>query len=292
MADQPEVDVRLISPGYLPAMRVPVIRGRDFAGSDVAGRPGAALISESLARRFWPNEDPIGKHLTLTFSSDVVREVVGIVGNVKLDSLDETRPVDTIYVALAQITPTRGSTFESFGLTLAARATTEPHAVVSGVTDAIHQVGPDVPVLKVLSMDEVIAQSVSPQRFNVLLLSSFAGLALLLAAVGIYGVLSYTVRRRVREIGIRMALGATDSDVLKLVVADGMKPILLGVVIGLAAALALSRLITSLIFGVRPTDPLTFGAVAFILVAVGILANIVPAYTATRIEPVRTLRDE
>ena len=114
----------------------------------------------------------------------------------------------------------------------------------------------------------------------------------MLAAVGIYGVLSYAVRRRVREFGIRMALGATDSDVLKLVVADGMKPILLGVVIGLAAALALSRLITSLIFGVRPTDPLTFGAVAFILVAVGILANIVPAYTATRIEPVRTLRDE
>jgi putative ABC transport system permease protein len=292
MADQPEVDVRMISPGYLTAMHVPIIRGRDFQASDAAGRPGAALISESLARRFWPNEDPVGKHLTLTFFPDVVQEVVGIVGNVKLDSLDETRPVDTIYIALAQMTPPKGSTFKSFGLTLAARAATEPHGVISAVTDAIHQVGPDVPVLKVLSMDEVIAQSVAPQRFNVLLLSSFAGLALLLAAVGIYGVLSYTVRRRVREIGIRMALGATDSDVLKLVVTDGMKPILLGVVIGLAAALALSRLIASLIFGVHPTDPLTFGAVAFILVAVGILANIVPAYRATRIEPVRTLRDE
>ena len=164
--------------------------------------------------------------------------------------------------------------------------------MISAVTDAVHQVGPDIPVLKVLSMDEVLAQSVSPQRFNVLLLSSFAALALLLAGVGIYGVLSYTVRRRVREIGIRMALGATGSDVLKLIVADGMKPILLGVVIGLAAALALSRLIASLIFGVRPTDPLTFAVVAILLVAVGILANIVPAYRATRIEPVRTLRDE
>jgi putative ABC transport system permease protein len=292
MADQPEVDVRVISPGYLLAMHVPVIRGRDFQDSDAAGRPSAALISESLARRFWPNEDPIGKHLTLTFFPDVVQEVVGIVGNVKLDSLSETRPVDAIYVALAQMTVPKGSTFQSFGLTVAARAVSDPHGVISAVTDAVHQVGSDVPVLKVLSMDEVIAQSVSPQRFNVFLLSSFAGLALLLAAVGIYGVLSYTVRRRVREIGIRMALGATDSDVLKLVVTDGMKPILLGVVIGFAAALALSRLIASLIFGVRPTDPLTFTAVSVLLILVGIVANIVPAYRATRIEPVRTLRDE
>jgi putative ABC transport system permease protein len=292
MADQPEVDVRMISPGYLPAMHVPVIRGRDFQDSDAAGRPGTALISESLARRFWPHEDPIGKHLTLTFFPDVVREVVGVVGNVKLDSLNETRPVDAIYVALAQMTVPKGSTFQSFGLTLAARASSDPRGVISAVTDAVHQVGSDVPVLNVLSMDEIIAQSVSPQRFNVFLLSSFAGLALLLAAVGIYGVLSYAVRRRVREFGIRMALGATESDVLRLVVTDGMKPILLGVAIGLAAALALSRLIASLIFGVRPTDPLTFAAVSVLLIAIGIVANIVPAYRATRIEPVRTLRDE
>src|SRR5258708_929373 len=141
-------------------------------------------------------------------------------------------------------------------------------------------------------MDDVIAQSMSPQRFNLLLLASFAGLALVLAAVGIYGVLSYTVRRRVREIGIRMALGASHSDVLKMVVSDGMKPILIGVVMGLAAALALSRLVASLVFGVHPTDPLTFSAVALILITVGVLANIVPAYRATRIEPVRTLRED
>jgi ABC-type antimicrobial peptide transport system permease subunit len=164
--------------------------------------------------------------------------------------------------------------------------------VISGVTDAIHQVGPDVPVIDTLSMDDVIAKSVSPQRFNLFLLAAFAILALLLAAVGIYGVLSYTVRRRVREIGIRMALGATGSDILKLVIVDGMKPILIGVGIGLAAALGLSRLIASLIFGVRPTDPLTFFAVALILIAVGILANLLPAYRAIRVEPVRTLRDE
>ena len=292
MSEQPEVDVRLISPGYLQAMHIPIVRGRDFGDSDAAGRPGAALINETLARRFWPNEDPIGKHLTLTFSPDVVREIVGIVGNVKLDSLDETRPVDTIYVALAQVTVSPGETWRSFGLTLAVRTLSDPHRATSAVTDAVHQVGPDVPVVDILSMDDVIAQSMSPQRFNLLLLASFAALALLLAAVGIYGVLSYTVRRRVREIGIRMALGASHSDVLKMVVADGMKPILIGVVMGLAAAFALSRLVVSLIFGVHPTDPLTFSAVALILIAVGVLANIVPAYRATRIEPVRILRED
>jgi ABC-type antimicrobial peptide transport system permease subunit len=138
----------------------------------------------------------------------------------------------------------------------------------------------------------LLSASLSPQRFNVLLLGAFAGLALVLAAVGIYSVLAYTVRRRVREIGIRMALGATHSDVLQMVVADGMKPILLGVGIGLAAALALSRVVASLIFGVRATDPLTFAGVSVLLVAVGLLATILPAYRATRIEPIRTLREE
>ena len=292
MADQPEVDVRVISPGYLRAMRVPIIRGRDFAESDAAGRPGVALISEALARRFWPNEDPLGKHLTLTFFPGIPREVVGIVGDVKVDSLDETRPVDSIYMAANQLTPPVGQTWQSFGLTLTVRTESDPHNAISAVTEAVHQVAPDIPVTDVLSMDDVIARSMSPQRFNLLLLAAFAGLALLLAAVGIYGVLSYTVRRRVREIGIRMALGASHSDVLRLVVGDGMKPILIGVAIGLAAALALSRLVASLVFGVRPTDPLTFTVVALLLVAVGIVANTLPAYRATCIEPVRALREE
>jgi putative ABC transport system permease protein len=292
MSEQPEVDVRLISPGYVRSMHMPIIRGRDFSRADAAGRPAAALISDALARRFWPNEDPIGKHITLTFFPDVVREIVGVVGDVKGDALDQTRPGDTIYVSLAQLTVPSGATWRSFGLTLAVRTGSDPHNAISAVTSAIHEVGPDIPVVNVLSMDDVIAQSVAPQRFNLLLLASFAGLALLLAAVGIYGVLSYTVRRRVREIGIRMALGASSSDVLKMVVTDGMKPILFGVAIGLAAALALSRLIASLIFGVRPTDPLTFASVAAMLIGVGILANILPAYRATRIEPLQTLREE
>jgi len=292
MADQPEVDVRQISTGYLRAMHVPIIRGRDIAESDAVGRPGVVLISEALARRFWPKEDPLGKHLTLTFFADTPREVVGIVGNVKTDALNETRPVDTIYMAVDQLSAATGEVWNSFALSLAVRTKSDPHNAIASVTEAIHQIGPDIPVTDVLSMDDLIAQSMSPQRFNMLLLAAFAGLALLLAAVGIYGVLSYSVRRRVREIGIRMALGASQSDILRLVVGDGMKPILMGVALGLTAAVALSRFVASLVFGVPPTDPLTFTAVALLLVVVGIVANTLPAYRATRVEPVRTLREE
>src|SRR5215468_7545669 len=292
MSDQPEVDVRLISPGYLRAMHIPVLRGRNLTDADATGRPGAALISDSLARRFWPKEDPIGRHITLTFFPGVVREIVGIVGDVKLDSLDETRPVATIYVPLAQLTVPTQQTWHSFGMTFAVRTNSDPLNSVAAVTKAIREVGPDLPVVDVMSMNDVIAQSVSPQRFNMLLLASFAGLALILADVGIYSVLSYTVRRRIREIGIRMALGASNHDVIRLVLADGLKPILAGVALGLAAALALGRVVSSLIFGVRATDPLTFAAVALLLLLVGILATIIPAYRATGIEPVRILREE
>jgi predicted permease len=292
MADQPEVDVRLISPGYLRTMRVPLLSGRDLTDSDVAGRTPAVLISESMAKRFWPNQNPLGKHLTMTFYPGVAREIVGVVGNVKLDSLSETRPTETIYWPLDQIFAHPGEPWPSFPMSLAVRTSIDPMSAVSAVTATVHQLDPETPVTEVLTMNELISNSLSPQRSNMFLLATFAGLALLLTAVGIYSVLSYAVRRRVREIGIRMALGASHSDVLKMVISDGMKPILLGVAIGLAAALALGRVVSSLIYGVRPTDPLTFTAVALLLVAVGLLATAVPAYRATRVEPIRTLRDE
>jgi predicted permease len=292
MADQPEVDVRLISPGYLRSMRVPFLSGRDLTDGDVAGRNPAVIISESMAKRFWPNENPLGKHLTLTFYPGVSREIVGVVGDVKLDSLDETRPVATVYWPLNQTFATPGEPWRSFPMSLAVRTSTDPLSTVTAVTSAVHEVDPETPVTEVMTMNELISNSLSPQRSNMLLLAAFAGLALVLTAVGIYSVLSYAVRRRVREIGIRMALGASHSDVLKMVLADGLKPILLGVAIGYAVALGLGRVVSSLIFGVRPTDPLTFATVASLLVAVGVLATIVPAYRATRVEPVRTLRDE
>src|SRR5256886_2509436 len=292
MADQPEIDVRVISPGYLSTMRIPLLRGRDLNDADIVGRPPVVLISESVAKRFWPNDNPIGKHVTLTFSGKAAREVVGVVGDVKEDSLGQTRPTEALYWPLSQMTAQPGETWRAFGMSLAVRTSADPASATSAVSAAVHRVDPELPVVHVVTMEGLISASLSSQRFNVLLLGAFAGLALVLAAVGIYGVLSYTVRRRVREIGIRMALGASHSDVLRLVVADGMKPILLGVALGLAAALALSRVVASLIFGVRATDPLTFAAVALLLVAVGLLATVLPAYRATRVEPVSILREE
>jgi putative ABC transport system permease protein len=292
MSDQPEVDVRLISPGYLQAMRVPLLRGRDLNEGDVAGRSPVVVVSDSMAKRFWPNENPIGKHVALTFFGNTPREVVGVFGDVKLDSLDQTRPVEILYWPLSQVTVPASESWRSFGMSVAVRTGGDPTSVVSAVTTAVHQVDAATPVVHVITMEDIIAASLLPQRFNVLLLGVFAALALLLAALGIYSVLSYTVRRRVREIGIRMALGASHSDVLRMIVTDGMKPILLGVAIGVAASLALGRVVASLIYGVRPTDPLTFAGVVLLLVTVGLLATIIPAHRATRVEPVRTLREE
>jgi putative ABC transport system permease protein len=291
MSEQPEVDVRLISTGYLSAMRIPLLRGRDISDADAAGRPAVVLISDSMAKRLWPSEDPIGKHLTLSFFPDAVREIVGVVADTKLDALDESRDTATLYFPLDQVSAPSGG-WRSFGMSLAVRTASNPASAVSAVTNAVHQIDRDAPVLDIQSMDDLINNSLSQQRFSMLLLGAFAGLALLLAAVGIYSVLSYSVRRRIREIGIRMALGAQIGDVLRLIVIEGMRPTLIGVVIGLAGALALGRVLANLIYGVKPTDPITFGAVSVLLAGVGLFASIIPAYRATRVEPMKTLRDE
>ncbi len=292
MADQPEVDVRLISPGYLSTMHIPLLSGRDLNDSDVAGRPGAVLISQSMAKEFWPNQNPIGKHIDLYFFPGLHREVVGVVGDVKLDSLNQTRPTQALYLPLAQLSAARGEDWHSFGMTLTVRTNIDPLSAVPVIANAIHEVDSDVPLLNVKTMDDSVSESLSSQRFTMLLLASFAGLALLLAAVGIYSVLAYAVRRRVREIGIRMALGAQISDVLRMVVIEGMKPTLLGVLIGLVGALALGRVLSSVIYGVSARDLATFTTVAVVMTGVGLLASTLPAYRATRVDPMKTLRDE
>ncbi|HTW59014.1 MAG TPA: ABC transporter permease [Terriglobales bacterium] len=292
MSEQPEVDVRLISTGYLRTLRIPVLRGRDFNEGDVAGRPGAILISDSMARSFWPGEDAVGKRLTLTFFPDRVREVVGVVGDVKLDGLDQTRPAVVLYVPLDQISPAVPGGWSSFPMSLVVRTATNPAGLASAVANAVQQVDPTVPLRDVFSMEDVVATSVSQQRFNMLLLGTFAGLALVLAAIGIYSVLSYNVKRRVNEIGIRLALGARLSDVLRMVVYEGMKSTLFGLAIGMVVALALGRVMSSLVFEVRPSDPLTFVAVAALLAMVALLASVIPAYRATRVDPMAALRDE
>jgi predicted permease len=292
MSDQPEVDVRVISTGYLAAMRIKVVRGRDINETDVSGRPLVVLISESMAKRFFPNENPLGKHIALTFFGHEPREVVGVFSDVKDDGLDQSRPAEALYWPESQLVMPPAYQQHFFARGIAIRTVSDPTIVISALSAAVHQVDSVAAVAQVKTMEGLISESLSPQRFNVLLLGAFAALALVLAAVGIYSVLSYTVRRRVREIGIRMALGADPLAILRMVLADGMKPILLGVAFGLAAALALGRVVSSLIYGVRTTDPLTFASVALLLVAVGVVATLLPAFRATRVEPVRTLREE
>jgi putative ABC transport system permease protein len=292
MSDQPEVAVRSISPRYIEALRIPLLSGRDLNDADTAGRPAVILISASMAKRFWPNENPIGKHLTMTFFPDASREIVGVVGDVKDSGLDVIDPVATLYMPLAQLsTPLLGG-WRSFPMSLVVRTNSNPSSLTSAVTAAVHQVDSELPLLQILTMQDVVGASLSQQRFNMLLLAVFAGLALLLAAIGIYSVLSCSVKRRVREIGIRMALGAQVRDVLRLIVIEGMRPTLIGVAIGLAGALALGRVLANLIYGIKPTDAITFGAVSLLLAGVGLLASIIPAYRATRVEPMKTLRDE
>ena len=294
MADQPEVPVRSVDPGYFPTMRIPLVRGRVFTAADALDSHPVAIISQALAQRFWPDGNAIGQHFTRTFSSLGPCEIVGVVGNIKQDGLDEVDPAATLYLPVAQMSPPASGfgQWRSFPMSLVVRTASDPSGAAPEITAAIHGVDPTAPVLDVHTMESLFAESVAQRRLNMVLLAAFAGLALLLAAVGIYSVLAYAVRRRVREIGLRMALGAQTRDVLGLVVADGLKPTVIGVGIGWLASLGLSRVVANLVFGVKTTDPETFGAVSALLALVAVGACILPAYRATKVEPVRALQDE
>jgi putative ABC transport system permease protein len=292
MADQPEVDVRLISPGYVSAMHISLLRGRDVDDSDIPGRPGAVLISQSMAKLFWPNEDPVGKHLTMYFFPDMARVVVGVVADVKLQALNETRPAPTLYLPLGQLSPPKGTNWRSFGMILAVRTGMEPVSAIPSISSFVRNVDADIPLLNIRTMDDWVSTSLSPQRFAMLLLASFAGLALLLAVVGIYSVMSYSVSRRTHEIGVRVALGASRADVLALVVRQGLVLALTGSAIGIAGALLLSRLMSSQLYGVSPTDPITFVAVSVLLTLVALAACYIPARRAMQIDPMVALRYE
>ena len=284
MADQPEVAVRLVSPGYISAMRIPLEQGRDLTDADKNNSRPIILVSDAFAKRFWPRENPIGKHVTLTFWPGPSREVVGVVGDVKLDGLDNTQPVQAIYDAMSQNPQTQ--------MTLTVRTNSLPTSLISAVTDAVHDVDSDEPLAGFITMESIVDQSLGQQRLNVILLAAFAGLALLLGAIGIYGVQSYTVRQRVREIGIRIALGAQRSDVFRLVLGQGVKLALVGICTGLAASFVLTRLMASQLFGISATDPLTFAGVAIVLAFVALLACYIPARRAARMNPMVALREE
>jgi len=282
----------VITPGYLRTMHVPLLRGRDLTDADTPDSPAAVLISESMAKRFWPNEDPIGKRLTMTFFPDKSREIVGVVGDVKQNGMNVMEPVASLYFPLSQISASALADWRSFPLSVVVRTTSQPSRLTSAVTGAVHEIDPEIPVTDVLSMEEYIGNSLWQQQMSMLLLAAFAGLALLLASVGIYSVLSYAVRRRLQEIGIRMALGAQARDVLRMILGQGAKLAAIGIGIGGVAALALTHLMRTQLFGITATDPLTFATVAILLMLVAMAACYLPARRATKVDPMVALRYE
>jgi len=256
--------------------------GRDFDGGERAGAPMSVVVNETFASRFFPGEDPIGRRVTLPLESKTaLSQIVGIVGDVKQGELSEgTKP--TVY----QYSKDKARPFASF----AVRTAVPPLSLGQAAAGVIRQLDAEQPVEEIKSMENVLEETLTSQRFGAVLLGLFAAVALLLASVGIYSVLSYIVRGRSREIGIRTALGAQPADVLQLVVREAMTPALIGVGAGVVAALASSRLMRNMVFGVSPSDPLTLTAVAATLTLVALLASVVPAYRAARLDPSEVLR--
>jgi putative ABC transport system permease protein len=280
----PVVDVRVIAPNYFETMGIPLLRGRTFTPRESAEVTHVVIINEAMARESWPNEDPIGKRVTIHMKNeDVPSEIVGIVGDIKHQGLDITPRAMSYW-------PHPELGYNAMALVI--RTTSNLKKIVAAVRHEVLQMDPDQPLSNVATMEELMSTSMAQRRFSMFLLSTLAALALLLAAVGVYGVMAYTVAQRTHEIGIRMALGAQHQDVLRLVVGEGFKLALAGVAIGLAGAAALSRVLESFLFGVGQRDALTFFSVAALLLATALLACYIPARRATGVDPMVALRYE
>jgi putative ABC transport system permease protein len=279
----PQTNYSAVSPGYFKVMGIPLVAGRAFTERDTADAPRVAIISQTLAQRYFPNGDAIGKRINVQTGPENYREIVGIVGDVKQNGVaKETRP--HTYEPFAQAP-------DSF-MTLIVRSTTDPNPLVPAIRKTVLALDNELPLQRVTTLDRVLANSIRQQRFTSLVLSVFAGVALLLAAAGLYGVISYSVAQRTHELGIRVALGATVKDVMQLVLRQGMTFVIAGEVAGIAGAFALTRLLSGLLFGVTPTDAATFIAVTAGLTLVALLACYVPARRATKVDPLVALRYE
>jgi putative ABC transport system permease protein len=285
-SELPVVAVRLSSPEYFRTARIPLRSGRDFTDGDGFGRPRVVIVSEQTAQRFWPGENPLGKRLTMTMMTKEAAEVVGVVSEVKTGSLDASAADSetAVYAPAAQ--------FAFGGATLTMRTAAAPTSLTHSMVAAIRAIDPEQPVLNIQTLDDVVEESLGERPLAMMLLAAFASLALVLALVGIYSVLAYTVRQRVREIGIRLALGAPVRGVLRLIVLEGLKPTLVGVAVGITLAAAIARVMATLLFGVSQYDLRTFGTVALIMLAAGAAGTLIPAYRATRVDPIVTLRAE
>lgn len=278
----PEADYTTVTSSFFQTLRIPLVRGRQFNAQDTKDAPGVIVINEALARKYFPNEDPIGKRFTVGFEKKP-REIVGIVGSIKQAALNaEVRPA--MYLPHPQAAPG--------AMTLVVRTAGDPRTIAPAVREQVRALDKDVPVARVGTMEEVLAVSVAPQKFSMLLVGLFAIVALVLAVVGIYGVMAYSVTQRFHEMGVRIALGASSNDVLKLILKNGMTLTAAGVALGLGGAFALTRFMSALLFGVTATDVTTFAGVSLALLFVACVACYVPARRATKVDPLVALRCE
>jgi putative ABC transport system permease protein len=285
------------SPGYLSVFRIPLLRGRDFAETDVLGAPGVMLINESLAKEFWPGEDPVGQRVQANTGLGVQadeppRTVIGIVADTHNNGLGNP-PDPMMMVPTAQVVDWYAAAYsDTSAMIWAVRTRGDPHQAIAAFTEQLRIASKGFPVAHIRTMDEVMGRSTARQSFNMLLLTIFGAVALVLAAIGIYGLMAYSVEQRTQEMGIRMALGADRSGIRRLVVWQGMRLALIGVAIGVAAAFALTHFIASFLFGVKPWDPAVFISVPLILSAVALLAVWLPAARASSVDPMEALRAE
>jgi len=286
--DEPSADMFIAETNYFRTMGIPITKGRDFEDRDQHNSTPVVIITEQFARQYFPGEDPVGKRIhpgisTWDNEDSTMREIIGVAGDVRNRALN-TEPKPAYYMPQSQLPFTQ--------LIAVVKSTNDPRSLTSSLTREVKAMDPELPVFSVKTMEEYISSSVAAPRFNTTLLSIFAAVALVLTIIGLYGVMSYSVAQRTNEIGIRMALGAQTRDVLGLIVKDGVKLVLLGLVLGIAGALALTRLLSTLLFGVTTRDPVTFVAIAALLSFVAILACYIPAWRATRVDPLEALRCE
>jgi len=285
--DVPITSHRLVSPDYLKTLGVTLIKGRLIDKSDRAGKSPVVVISEELARQAWPGEDPLGKRVKRVRADQDFpwMTVIGVVRDVKEDLFNYrvNRPV--WYVPYAQIE-------NNFPVNLVVRTSSDPASVTAAVREAVHAIDPDQPISNVMTMNENLSGVLVTERFSAILMSVLAASGLLLAALGLYGVMAYSVSQRTAEIGLRVALGAQRADVLQLILGQGVRLTLLGVAIGLIFAWALTRLLVSLLFGVSATDPATFVSISLLLLSIALLACFLPARRALAVDPMVALRYE
>jgi predicted permease len=279
----PHGDIAQVSPGYFATLKIPLLRGRVFSDHDIAGTQSVALVDATLAKQYWPNEDAIGQHIR-NGSNSPWATIVGVVEHTKNSDLAGDQVKGRYYYPIYQQPSTDA--------TLVVRTQGDPGAAAGAIRAAVSAVDPSEPISQFRSLSSLVAASLAPRRFVVTMLALFAVLALLMAIIGLYGVTSYSVAQRTQEIGIRMALGARRSEILGMVIVQGLWLTGGGVLAGLATALALSRLLRSQLFHVSPFDPLTFSLTAGVLIAAELLACAIPAQRATRIDPMEALRHE